>query len=288
MAESRHSEVPLRKMLGEDASSQEWQAFFSNYKLVDKANKMMRIKDWENEEYVAVKIRLQITGDLEQWINVSESAGEKWMEKSSTLIEKIKSRMEGADGIELQIKSFEDCKQHREEPIETFLTRLRKIASIAFSNEAELSVRSRVIWKFISNLENEFIRQEILRDRWMTDSNEPKEYAQILNSAKRAETLQKSMIASSKVGISVAHEASSSTNSYETLFNDVQSIQSQLNSLVLNQNSRPQISKCWYCHRFHKGGYKSCYKRAKENPTWMPKQYQSKGLRRNTASRSGF
>ena len=34
--------------------------------------------------------------------------------------------------------------------------------------------------------------------------------------------------------------------------------------------------ECWCCHKIHPGGYRNCWRRARENPQWEPQQSQQR------------
>ena len=61
-------------------------------------------------------------------------------------------------------------------------------------------MRSRVLWKCISGVRSDFIRQEIFRMKWMTKEGIPKEYDEILSVADEALSVVKVMTATSPWG----------------------------------------------------------------------------------------
>ena len=65
--------------------------------------------------------------------------------------------------------------------------------------------RSRVLWRFIAGMNNDFIRQEVLRQKWLTAEGKPKEYEEVLNAAEEARPIQMGMRAAGPVtGIGVS------------------------------------------------------------------------------------
>ena len=54
------------------------------------------------------------------------------------------------------------------------------MADFAFVNEVPETKRSRVVWRFIAGMNNDFVRQEVLRHKWLTAQGKPKEYDEIL------------------------------------------------------------------------------------------------------------
>ena len=68
------------------------------------------------------------------------------------------------------------AQQQPEEVLGTYLFRLRQMAEYAFGNELLETKRSRVLWRFIAGMNNDFIRQEVLRQKWMAAEGKPKEY----------------------------------------------------------------------------------------------------------------
>ena len=55
-----------------------------------------------------MQIRLQLFGEVEQWIRTEESEIETWMKSGDTLLEKLAKRYETAEGRETAIKAFEE------------------------------------------------------------------------------------------------------------------------------------------------------------------------------------
>ena len=83
------------------------------------------------------------------------------------------------------------------------------MAEYAFGNEVLETKRSR---RFIAGMNNDFIRQEVLRQKWMTAEGKPKEYDEVLNVAEEARSTQMGMRAAGPVtGIGVSDSSAPTT-----------------------------------------------------------------------------
>ena len=82
-------------------------------------------------------------------------------------------KYETSGGLEQAIWRFEKREQQQGEQLRSFMAQLRQLACYAFAKEEAMTVRSRVLWKFISGIQCNFIRQEIFRQKWMTDDGKP-------------------------------------------------------------------------------------------------------------------
>ena len=290
-ANVRPRESCLTKRFGEEPSMTSWLTFKSHFKLIEKANVMNGVSKWQDEEYKAIQMRLQFDGEVEQWLTIAENSDESWMNRSDTLMEKMISRYETAEGLEIKIKTFEESTQADGESIENYFTRLRKAATYAFSGDNADSVRGRVIWKFISGVNNDFIRQELLRKKWVGDDNKAKSYDEILNNALSSEHLYKATtVASRQATTNQSGAYYSGTNRADQQLID--RLCEKVDNLLAVQQSDPRTFGgnyrdnailCWYCQRHHPGGYKRCFKRNRESPQWVPR-----GIIRRKAPRFNY
>ena len=60
----------------------------------------------------------------------------------------------------------------------------------AFAMEVSETKRTRVLSRFIARMTNDFVRQEVLRHKWLTAEWKPNEYDEILNVAEKARSIQ--------------------------------------------------------------------------------------------------
>ena len=68
------------------------------------------------------------------------------------------------------IRRFEDTIRGRQdagEDLGPFMSRLRRLAGFAFIQENEDSRRSRIIWKFVSEIREESVRRNVIRQKWI-------------------------------------------------------------------------------------------------------------------------
>ena len=168
------------------------------------------------------------------------------------------------------------------------------MAEYAFGDEVLETKRSRVLWRFIAGMNNDFIRQEVLRQKWMTAEDKPKEYDEVLNVAEEARSIQMGMRAAGPVtGIGVSDSSVPTTVigvsdgtvlATQVMPSQRKPFQRMPGQMTLGgqsgQSRRNWMGRrgmeCWYCHKIHPGGYRNCWRRARENPQWEPKQSQQR------------
>lgn len=278
-------ETKLSRTFGEELCAARWLAFKSHYELVIRANVANNVENWLNQQYRAVQLRLQISGEPECWLNQAEQSGEAWVQSGDAIVERFDRRFVTADGIEMAIRHFEEARQEVAEELGSFMSRLRRLAGYAFGMEGEDSRRSRVIWKFITGILDEAVRRDIIRQKWMGADGRAKEYDVILSTAQDA------------LGVIRATEMSGPSVSavkQDALVAAVQDLSRRVDRVLSlgsedGRRSHPQqrqqrgrgsgkrrlstrILQCWYCSKEHVGGYRSCNKRAREMPNWEPTQ----------------
>ena len=183
-----------------------------------------------------------------------------------------------------------------EEQLRSFMARLRQLACYAFAKEEATTVRSRVLWKFISGIQSDFIRQEIFRQKWMTDDGKPKSYKDLLSIADKAIAVIRAMKASSQEtlgGEVTADKEIDNSSSVGDVFvtnrmsNQLGCVamhyqaggnQRQLRGSIESKSKTRRKVECWYCHQFHPGGYKKCWRRTREYLDWETRlQYGWRG-----------
>ena len=161
--------------------------------MVHRVNQANNIQQWKDAEYCAMLFRLQLSGEIEMWLNQTEAAREAWVSDIKEIIVRLERRFETADGKEQAIRRFEEAQQQPDEALSSYLFRLRQMADYAFAKEVPETKRSRVLWCFIAGMNNDFARQEVLRHKWLTAEGKPKEYDEILNVAEEAGSIQMGM-----------------------------------------------------------------------------------------------
>ena len=163
-----------------------WLSFKSRYELVIRANIANNVENLRDQQYRAVQLRLQISGEPECWLNQAEQSGETWVASWDAIIEHFDKRFVTADGIEMAIRHFEDAHQEVSEDLGAFMSRLRRLAGYAFAMEGEDSRLSRVIWKFVTGLHDECVRRDVIRHKWIGEEGPAKEYDVIVSTAQDA------------------------------------------------------------------------------------------------------
>ena len=152
-----------------------------------------------------------------------------------------------------------------------------------------MTVRLRVLWKVISDIQCNFIRQEIFRQKWMTDDGKPKSYEDLLSIAEEAMAVIRAMKALSQGtldGEVTADKEIDNSNSVGDVFVTNQMSnqlgvrshyqaggnQRQLQGSIGSKGKTRRKVECWYCHQFHPGGYKECWRCTTECPDWKSRQ----------------
>ena len=74
-------------------------------------------------------------------------------------LRRLSDRYETSESVEMMIQRFETMRQLDGESLESYMVRVRRAGSYAFPKENENSVRSRVLWKFLSGLKNDITRK---------------------------------------------------------------------------------------------------------------------------------
>ena len=72
------------------------------------------------------------------------------------------------DGKEQAIQRFEEAQQQPDKALSSYLFRLRQMTDYAFAKEVPETKRSRVLWRFLAEMSTDFVRQEVLRHKWLT------------------------------------------------------------------------------------------------------------------------
>ena len=80
------------------------------------------------------------------------------------------------------------------------------MADYAFAKIVPETKRSRVLWRFIAEMNNDFARPEVLRHKWLTAEGKPKEYDEILDVAEEARKIQMGTRAAVPVTVTGGHD----------------------------------------------------------------------------------
>ena len=85
----RGRETKLSRTFGEELCAARWLAFKSRYELVIRANVANNVENWLNQQYRALQLRLQISGEPECWLNQAEQSGEAWVQSGDAIVERF-------------------------------------------------------------------------------------------------------------------------------------------------------------------------------------------------------
>ena len=267
----------LSRTFGDELSAARWLSFKSHYELVLRTNACNNAVQWRDPEYRAIQLRQQITGEQEQWLNQAEQSGEAWMQSDDDIIDRFDRRFVTADGIELAIRRFEDTRQEAGEDLGPFMSRLRRLAGFAFIQENEDSRRSRIIWKFVSEIREESVRRDVIRQKWIGADGKAKSYNDVLATALDAQSVLKATEPCGTSAAPVQQDALvAAINDLSRRFDSVMQGEAgryrarQRSGAAGNQPRSQRVLRCWYCSREHPGGWQNCRRRAQEMPNWQP------------------
>ena len=234
-----------------------WLSFKSHYELVIRANIANNVENLRDQQYRAVQLRLQISGEPECWLNQAEQSGEAWVASGDAIIERFDKCFVTADGIEMAIRHFEGAHQEVSEDLGAFMSRLRRLAGYAFAMEGEDYRRSRVIWKFVTGLHDECVRRDVIRHKWISEESLAKEYDVIVSTAQdalrviRAKEISGPSVSTVKEDVQMAavQDLSKSVDRVLHLVseNDRRTRPQQRGRGTGNRRQSQRTLQCWYC-----------------------------------------
>ena len=300
-----HRAVALTKVFGADVSPSAWRSFKDHFLLVKQANIARGVELWQQATYRSVELRLCLTGSPAEYIREEAAQESKWVQDDEKILERLEQRYVTTEAIEVRIIRFEESKQGEEESLADFLTRLQRLAGDAFASESADVRRKRVVWRGLDGLIDRDIRERLIRERWMKDEANAKEYDDILKIAEAARTSKQAAALTGhrhQVGGACAAAPIQSAVAappplpppaarWQQGPSHPRSPPGQLTrppagrSGRFGQSSGPQsslrqrggaarggrfVGRCYYCGLQHQGGWYRCQKRLAENPSWSP------------------
>ena len=289
-----------------DCSPKSLKLFVDHYELASAQNAGRKIDGWENAEFRARELRLQLRGEPALWIAHESAMSAEWTKSDEKIIGMLRQRYLQTQSLELSIVMFEELRQEENESLASYMTRCQEKGMEAFVELDEpRSTQQRIVWKFLSGIKDPSIRSEVIKQKWMKNPYETKPYGEILLIAEQAKLDKLAAVATGKgleghkdhfkaaasrvgdrrrsmpKGRTPNHSGESSTGS--TPAPSPKSGRSSLGSTGSSESGilSPVGSDsgnflCHYCKtRSHFGGWKLCPKRSSENPSWKP---QSQGF----------
>ena len=288
-APSKMQEIPLKITFGEDTAPTSWMAFKSHFELVKKANVMRGVQSWNNKEYRALMCRLQMRGTAASYVEQQAVLDPLWASDDEAIMDRLSQMYYTSDAIEVRIIRFEEATQMQDECLSDFMTRLQQLASQSFASEPSDIVRKRVIWRFLAGLRDREVRSQLIKEKWMESDEKAKSYDEVMKialaalSCKRATQVtgmnRNNGAATAQVKVVeynldyVSEEEPSIT---QAQMKNVQSVTQKESLHIPNRGKGPQMNrnqrkfKCFYCNKYHPGGWLVCSKRLKEDPNWKP------------------
>lgn len=290
-APSRPQEVPLTLTFGDDTSPATYRAFNTHYNLVRDANIFRGVAVWQQPSYRAVMLRLQLRGPTATYVEQQAQLDAEWGKDDSKILDCLSARFITADAIEIRILHFEEAVQLPGEGLSDFMTRLQQLAGQAFAKEPTDIVRKRVIWRFLDGIRDKEVRLHIIKEKWMKDDETAKAYATVLKMAESALSTKNATFATGQMRVAtggghtaqVVEGQANDDATVATIHEPPRTIAAARRAVPPTTTagmSRPRSQggstagqstmECYYCSRAHRGGWRSCYKRLRENPAWKP------------------
>ena len=276
-------EKSLTKEFGVVTSASTLLEFLDHYKLCCEINQEKKVPGWDRADYRAKELRCQLQGEAGTFVRQEEAMHEQWVFDDNQIIEKLKERWLNRDCIELDIIDFEEARQGDAETLAQYMTRLKGLGQMAFSEFDPRGMQQRIIWRFLDGLRDKDIRASIIRERWMKDRKTPKSYDEVLKIAENARMVKVAASATGSGGPSpkAAIAGSANVGSFTRGGNTRRGMQRGIGA---RSNPPPRGFDCFYCHQRHPGGWKSCDKRRRENPTWEPRHKSTSGYGSSSSS----
>ena len=292
-----HRAVALNRVFGEDLSPGAWRGFKDHFLLVKQANIARGVTVWQDAVYRSVELRLCLTGAPAEFIREEAAQDSKWVQNDEQILEHLERRYVTTEAIEVRIIRFEEAKQGEEESLADFLTRLQRLSGDAFASESADIRRKRVVWRFLDGLIDRDVRERLIRERWMKDEENAKEYDDILKIAETARTSKQAaaltgprhqvggtcLAAQPRTAAAPAppprwqREPSRPGSAPGQLARPPaarsgQAPAPQSGPRAVAARGGRSVGRCYYCNIPHQGGWYQCRKRLSEDPHWSPRR----------------
>ncbi len=147
-------EKALTVTFGEnDCSASSLRLFLDHFNLAVEQNLQKEVKGWDDSEFRARELRLQIRGEPALWLSSESAMLKVWLKDDKEIIKRLKERYMGTQSLELNIISFEDLHQNEGETLAQYMTRCQLRGFEAFGAMQEpRSTQQRIVWKFLSGI----------------------------------------------------------------------------------------------------------------------------------------
>ena len=107
---------------------------------------MRGVKTWENKEYRALMLRLQLTGTTSTFVEQQAILDPEWGKDDEVILGHLMQRYMTSDAIEVRILRFEEAIQTQDESLSDFMTHLQQLANQSYAKEPSHIKRKRVAW----------------------------------------------------------------------------------------------------------------------------------------------
>ena len=274
-------EKQITKTFGEDTSADALLEFLEQYRLIVEINQQKSVPGWEDASYRAKELRCQLQGEAATYVRQEEAMHEIWVNDDEKIVEKLRARWISRDCIELDIIEFEEARQGDMETLAQFMTRLKGLGQRAFGEFDPRGMQQRIIWRFLDGVKDKDVRSSIIKERWMVDRKTPKSYDEVLKIGENALMVKIAAKATGSLGSSTP-KSTVGIASVTSERNNPGHGRGRGNRGRGGGSTRgppkgpPKGVECFYCGERHPGGWKSCDKKHRKNPTWTPQHKSSR------------
>ena len=290
--------VALNRTFGSEVTPSAWRDFKDHYSLVKEANIARGVQLWQDSVYRSIELRLCLVGAPADYIREEVAQSSSWVKDDVAIIQRLESRYVNTEAIEVRIIRFEEATQGEDESLADFMTRLQRLAGDAFSSESADIKRKRVVWRFLDGLRDKDIRERLIRESWMKDDSNAKDYDDILKIAETARTAKHAATLTGSRHHNIGELCAAAVQQEAGAAAAAQPIgrgqrwPSQLTPPPVQSRPPPAarsgqppgrpgaargrgdrpIGRCYYCDIPHQGGWVQCRRRLRENPAWSPRR----------------
>ena len=276
--DSRGKEQNLSLTFGDiDTSPSSLERFISHYELVDEINRERNIRAWAKPSYRALMVRMAMRGPVADYLDQESKLLSPWVKDDQEIIARLRARYIKNSAVELHIISFETALQGDGEPLAEYMVRLQKLAHNAYTEYPEWIKQNRVVWQFLNGAKDRDVREAIIKEGWMINNKEAKNYEKVLKMAEQVVNTKKAAKATGRVGQTVGNiNAVTDSGPQRKRSNPFRGNHGtklpNTGSGRGTSSSAGQVN--WFCYccksTTHSGGWKDCPKFKTDFPNWKP------------------
>ena len=170
------------------SSPEALQLFLDHYEITKEQNMARKIDGWESARFRANEIRLQLRGEPAVWLSQEcGKADASWTKDDEQIIARLRTKyMSETPSVEENIIAFEELSQDPSEALVDYLARCQDFGFEAFGDMDSDSTQQRIVWKFLSGINDNLVRAEVIKEKWMESSKLAKNFDDVLLIAEKA------------------------------------------------------------------------------------------------------